>query len=165
MEYSRFQNASLHLGLGSSQLFFSLKRNSTICNCLVKWVSGFGKLKIIFCYLTTASQMGVIAAQNIGQHHGDSQSSKLHCHSANFSVILRLANCSSSSYHSSFVHCLSFFAVHNFHLQVNGSSEVLAGIDSLVTKLLLDSQNLVELCETLRSCWSTGLDLSGSETN
>jgi len=50
-------------------------------------------------------------------------------------------------------------------LQVDGSSEVLAGIDGLVTKLLLDSQNLVELCKTLRSCWGTGLDLSSSETN
>jgi len=73
-------------------------------------------------------------------------------------VDLKLVMCSLSSYHSSFV-------LPVLPLQVDGSSEVLAGIDSLVTKLLLDSQNLVKLCETLRSCRGTRLDLSSSETN
>lgn len=46
-----------------------------------------------------------------------------------------------------------------------GGAEVLSGVDSLVTELLLDSENLVELGKTLRSGGSTSLDLSGTESN
>lgn len=34
-----------------------------------------------------------------------------------------------------------------------------------LTELLLDTENLVELGKTLRSCWCASLDLTGSETN
>jgi len=40
-----------------------------------------------------------------------------------------------------------------------------AGVDSLVTELLLDTEKLVVLGNTLRSAWSTGLDLTGLKTN
>jgi hypothetical protein len=51
------------------------------------------------------------------------------------------------------------------HLQVNGLAEVSTRVNSLVTKLLLNSENLVELGETLRSGRGTGLDLTSTETN
>ncbi|KAA8576371.1 hypothetical protein EYC84_006504 [Monilinia fructicola] len=51
------------------------------------------------------------------------------------------------------------------HLQIDGSSEALSSVHSLVTELLLDSQDLVQLGQTLRSGWGTSLDLTSTETN
>jgi hypothetical protein len=51
------------------------------------------------------------------------------------------------------------------HLQVNRLAEVLTRVDSLVTELLLNAEDLVELGETLRSGRSTGLDLTSTETD
>jgi hypothetical protein len=50
-------------------------------------------------------------------------------------------------------------------LQVNSSAEVVSSVDGVVTELLLDTEDLVELGKTLRSGRSTGLDLSSAETN
>lgn len=50
-------------------------------------------------------------------------------------------------------------------LHVDGSAELVTSVDSLVTKLLLDAENLVELGKTLRTGRSTGLDLAGTETD
>jgi hypothetical protein len=50
-------------------------------------------------------------------------------------------------------------------LQVDGSAEVVAGVDGLVTELLLDTEDLVELGETLGTGRGTGLDLAGTETD
>ena len=38
---------------------------------------------------------------------------------------------------------------HRLSLQVDGGSELVACVDSLVTELLLDAQNLVQLGQTL----------------
>lgn len=51
------------------------------------------------------------------------------------------------------------------HLQVNRLAEVLTRVDSLVTELLLNAEDLVELGKTLRSGGSTGLDLTSAETD
>ncbi|KAI6759168.1 hypothetical protein HG531_013929 [Fusarium graminearum] len=48
---------------------------------------------------------------------------------------------------------------------VNRLAEVLTRVDSLVTELLLNAEDLVELGETLRSGRSTGLDLASTETD
>ena len=58
---------------------------------------------------------------------------------------------------------LSF--ANNARLQVDRLAEVLAGVDSVVTKLLLDAENLVELGETLGSAGGTGLDLAGADAD
>ena len=50
-------------------------------------------------------------------------------------------------------------------LQVNGGPEVVASVNGVVTELLLDTENLVELGETLRSSWRTSLDLTSSQTD
>ena len=50
-------------------------------------------------------------------------------------------------------------------LQVDGSAEVVTGVDGLVTELLLDTEDLVELGKTLRTGRGTGLDLAGTETD
>jgi hypothetical protein len=51
------------------------------------------------------------------------------------------------------------------HLQVNGAAELLAGVDGVGAKLLLDTEDLVELGKTLRAAGSTGLDLARAETD
>lgn len=51
------------------------------------------------------------------------------------------------------------------HLQVNGGAELLAGVDGVGAKLLLDTEDLVELGKTLRTAGSTGLDLARAETD
>jgi hypothetical protein len=51
------------------------------------------------------------------------------------------------------------------HLHSDGGSEAFTSVDSLVTKFLLNSEDLVELGQTLRSCWCASLDLTSSETN
>jgi len=50
-------------------------------------------------------------------------------------------------------------------LHVDRGAELGAGVDSVVTELLLDTEDLVELGETLRSGGSTSLDLAGTETD
>ena len=52
-----------------------------------------------------------------------------------------------------------------FHLQVDSGAEVLASVDGLAAKLLLDTEDLVELGETLGTSRSTSLDLAGAETD
>lgn len=51
------------------------------------------------------------------------------------------------------------------HLQVNGSAELLAGVDGVVTELLLDTEDLVQLSQTLGTGRSTGLDLARAQTD
>lgn len=53
----------------------------------------------------------------------------------------------------------------DYNLQVDRGTEVLAGIDGVLTKLLLDAEDLVELSKTLRAGRGTGLDLAGAETD
>lgn len=55
--------------------------------------------------------------------------------------------------------------IRSKHLQVNGSAELLAGVDSVGAKLLLDTEDLVKLGKTLRTAGSTGLDLARAETD
>ena len=50
-------------------------------------------------------------------------------------------------------------------LDVNRGPELGAGVDGIVTKLLLDTEDLVELGETLRTGGSTSLDLASAETD
>jgi hypothetical protein len=73
-----------------------------------------------------------------------------------------------------YVSCCSFCGTHfNLRtpfqtitcLQVDSSSEVLSSVDSVVTEFLLDTEDLVELGQALRSGWRTSLDLSSTETN
>lgn len=51
------------------------------------------------------------------------------------------------------------------NLVVNGSPELVASVDGLVTKLLLNTKDLVELGKALGTGRSTSLDLSGTESN
>lgn len=44
-------------------------------------------------------------------------------------------------------------------------AEAGTSIDGVGSQFLLDTQDLVELGQTLRSCWSTRLDLTSSNTN
>lgn len=53
----------------------------------------------------------------------------------------------------------------DYNLQVDRGAEVLAGIDGVLTELLLDAEDLVELSKTLRTGRSTGLDLASAETD
>lgn len=48
---------------------------------------------------------------------------------------------------------------------MTGNSELLTSVDSLVTQLLRDTEDLVELGETLGTGWGTGLDLTSTETD
>ena len=50
-------------------------------------------------------------------------------------------------------------------LHVDRGPELVASVDGVVTKLLLDTEDLVELGETLGTGRGTSLDLSGAETN
>ena len=67
----------------------------------------------------------------------------------------------------------SFFLIsHNpcshledYNLQVDRGTEVLASVDGVLTELLLDAEDLVELGKTLGTGRSTGLDLAGTETD
>jgi hypothetical protein len=52
-----------------------------------------------------------------------------------------------------------------FNLHVDRGTEVGTGVDGVVTELLLDTEDLVELGKTLRSGGSTSLDLAGAETD
>lgn len=56
-----------------------------------------------------------------------------------------------------------FFLLANLH--VDRSAELLAGVDGVGTELLLDTEDLVELGQTLGTGRGTGLDLAGAETN
>lgn len=51
------------------------------------------------------------------------------------------------------------------HLQVDGGAELLAGVDGVVAQLFLDTEDLVELGQTLGTGRSTGLDLAGAQTD
>jgi hypothetical protein len=51
------------------------------------------------------------------------------------------------------------------NLHVDRGAERGTGVDSIVTELLLDTEDLVELGKTLRSGGSTSLDLTGTETD
>lgn len=51
------------------------------------------------------------------------------------------------------------------NLHVDRGAERVSGVDGVVTELLLDTEDLVELGETLRSGGSTSLDLAGAETD
>ena len=50
-------------------------------------------------------------------------------------------------------------------LHVDRGPELVASVDGVVTKLLLDAEDLVELGKTLRAGRSTSLDLAGAETD
>ena len=54
---------------------------------------------------------------------------------------------------------------HTVHLQVDRGAELFASIDGVVTKLLLDTEDLVQLGQTLGTGRSTGLDLARAETD
>ena len=56
-------------------------------------------------------------------------------------------------------------AAAKLRLDVDGSAELLTGIDGVVAELLLDSENLVELSETLGASRGTGLDLAGAQAD
>jgi hypothetical protein len=51
------------------------------------------------------------------------------------------------------------------YLQLNRGAELLASVDGVVTELLFDTEDLVELGETLRTGRGTGLDLARAETD
>lgn len=51
------------------------------------------------------------------------------------------------------------------NLHVDSGAELVASVDSVVAKLLLDAEDLVELSQTLGAGGSTGLDLAGAETD
>ena len=51
------------------------------------------------------------------------------------------------------------------NLHVDRGAERVSGVDGVVTELLLDTEDLVELGETLRSGGSTSLDLTGAKTD
>jgi hypothetical protein len=51
------------------------------------------------------------------------------------------------------------------HLQVDGSAEVLASVDSVGTQLLLNTEDLVQLGQTLGTSRGTGLDLAGAQAD
>ena len=57
------------------------------------------------------------------------------------------------------------YAPSRLHLQVDSSAELLASVDSVGTKLLLDTENLVKLGQALGTGRGTGLDLAGAETD
>lgn len=57
------------------------------------------------------------------------------------------------------------YAAERRHLQVDSSAELLASVDSVGTKLLLNTEDLVELGKTLGAGRGTGLDLTGAEAN
>lgn len=57
------------------------------------------------------------------------------------------------------------YAARRLHLQVDSSAELLASVDSVSTKLLLNAEDLVELGKTLGTGRGTGLDLTGAEAN
>ena len=50
-------------------------------------------------------------------------------------------------------------------LQVNSVAELLAGVDGVGTELLLNTEDLVQLGQTLGAARSTGLDLARAETD
>ena len=58
-----------------------------------------------------------------------------------------------------------FLCPRQVALQVDSVAELLASVDSVRTKFLLDTENLVELGQTLRTARSTGLDLARAETD
>lgn len=58
-----------------------------------------------------------------------------------------------------------FSLPHNNILDVDSGPELGASVDGVVTELLLDTEDLVELGETLRTGRSTGLDLTSAETD
>jgi len=49
--------------------------------------------------------------------------------------------------------------------QGDGLAEVAASIDGVGPQLLLDAKDLVELGQTLGSCWCTSLDLASSDAH
>ena len=51
------------------------------------------------------------------------------------------------------------------HLQVDSVAELLTGVDGVGTELLLDTEDLVQLGQTLGAARSTGLDLARAETD
>ena len=50
-------------------------------------------------------------------------------------------------------------------LHFHGSLEILAGVDGIVTQLLLDPENLVQLGQTLGTAGSPGLDLTSPQAH
>jgi len=50
-------------------------------------------------------------------------------------------------------------------LHVDSGAEVLAAVDGIAAELFLDTEDLVELGKTLRTGWSTSLDLTTAKTN
>lgn len=57
------------------------------------------------------------------------------------------------------------YAAERLHLQADRSAELLASVDSVGTKLLLNTEDLVKLGKTLGTGRGTGLDLTGTEAN
>lgn len=62
-------------------------------------------------------------------------------------------------------HSLPFHQVVTTDLKVDRCAEFLASVDGVLAQLFLDTEDLVELGETLRTGRSTGLDLTGAETD
>lgn len=60
-----------------------------------------------------------------------------------------------------------WFGLYPFglHLQVNGGAELGARVDGVRAELLLDTEDLVQLSQTLGTGRSTGLDLARAQTN
>lgn len=66
---------------------------------------------------------------------------------------------------ATFSHRATYHAANANPLKVDSSAEVLSGVDGLVTKLLLDTEDLVELGKTLGTSRGTSLDLTSAETD
>lgn len=60
---------------------------------------------------------------------------------------------------------LSLCQVFTTNLKVDRCAELLASVDGVLAQLLFDTEDLVELGETLGTGRSTGLDLTGAETD
>lgn len=56
-------------------------------------------------------------------------------------------------------------SIEDYNLKVDRVTEVLASVDGVLTELLLDAEDLVELSQTLGTGRSTGLDLARAETD
>jgi hypothetical protein len=60
---------------------------------------------------------------------------------------------------------MAIFRAHRCSLHVHSLAEAAPSIDSAASQLLLDTKDLIQLGQTLRSGWSTTLDLASSDTN